>query len=197
LRATDDLIINYRLVPKVIQSLASKHDPFRDPVLKGSCIVYKRALPFLQGGSGFLLSRALARSMLELETDFFQHCKMPEDVYLSNMLVRKANLSWRDVTSSYFVGTDFSARFFSSLMDGNTDWFPRCPSVRAMLSRGCRRFRGSLRDIVFFHSEGNMSLSYRKEIWRRLQVTPLNIVFWMRFQKPNLCRGVPFPAGGV
>jgi hypothetical protein len=63
-RGTDDTLLNLRRLPSYVAELGARCDPWRDAVVRGDCVVYNSSPVYLQGGAGFLCSRAAAARIL-------------------------------------------------------------------------------------------------------------------------------------
>jgi hypothetical protein len=77
-----------------LNSLSAKNDPYEVPMIKGNCLEQDDRLgAYLQGGSGYLISRAAATKILHVQEEFF-NATGEEDVVISRMIVRAAGVSF-------------------------------------------------------------------------------------------------------
>jgi hypothetical protein len=83
-RGVDDSIMNLPRLPSFLGDLNSRFDPLTDVVVRGDCVMSKGYL-FIQGGSGFICSRAAARRLNNI-TAFMKVWALAEDVTMGLFL---------------------------------------------------------------------------------------------------------------
>lgn len=169
-RGTDDVIINFAKLDNFTSMLESKYDPNRDAVVLGHCI--SRALhkkdrkpnqqtSWIQGGSGFVMSRAAALRMAPL-TEWLLELDatndLEEDVAIP-FLMEHVGISLYNSSCCSFVGHDFRLIERSRAVKGQLGTLTSCPETQRELEemtsvdkRDCRRILCQASDVVFFHS---------------------------------------------
>jgi hypothetical protein len=102
----DDSIVDLTNLQNMVSNLEMKYDPIIDPVMKGNCFFQKWIQKsFLQGGSGYILSRRACQLIIEnISTDFwFYKFSYPDDRTTMNF-VKILNITIADTSSSFFFG---------------------------------------------------------------------------------------------
>jgi hypothetical protein len=158
-RGTDDTIINFRRMPSFLAELESEYDPYNDAVVRGDCVVYKDSPIYLQGGSGYLCSRAAARLIADNLNMFLSMWIMAEDTTFGPFLdalgiVRKS-------CSGAFMGHGPNVMSVPSKLDP-ARYARACPPLN--LSRWpVPHHLARVKDILVFHKKDNAG--------KKLQVT--------------------------
>jgi hypothetical protein len=185
-RACDDTIINFVNLFPFIQSLDRRWQPRTQPVVLGSCIDAAR-WSYLQGGSGFLLSRFAADQLIDERDAFIAGMDRPEDVYF-NTLLDATGVSLRSATCEFFMGHDVNTKHRRIITERNFDLLPSCPKKRSIGKKQCRPFVVPLNDLVFWHQQYK-NASFRQAIaWAKMIVAlPRNVHWWSKRGKPHLC----------
>ena len=157
-RTTDDCFVNVNNIDSYINYLNTLGDPFTDVMVEGNCVGL-----FLQGGSGWTMSRKAAEKYLEFYTDskVSQEClHLPDDCSITNYL-KYVNVSLIQSTSHFFHGhgdyyIDFE-QFDKNLEAGTLNKFlQQCPNEVAIkkISDKCDPFLEPIQNIVFLHFIG-------------------------------------------
>jgi hypothetical protein len=201
-RATDDIIVNFALFPIWLRSIASRYRPLCDRAIIGNCLHGDdHGGGFLQGGSGFMISRGSLPILLEIQPVFFARlannsAPIAEDVLLPRLMVEAANLTFFEATSPYITGNRIHYPHEAILLSGNIHRLPACPALSDIPTEGCRPHLTSVKDIVVFHNDGGYSPDRIAAIWNRLQSMPNNLMFWIKGMWPQLCllSGIEIPA---
>jgi hypothetical protein len=187
-RATDDTIINFRNFGPYMRYIEDSYNPWNQSVIIAHCIDSRR-FSYLQGGSGFLISRHMAQQLGALEQTFFRDLKLPEDVFFSNRVFDHLNLSYESSTSPYFIGHDIYDGHQLAILKGRLDALPPCPDIKGLWVRKCRRFISPLQDVVFWHREGGAgNLTQTLEYFHNAMSQPRYVMWWMNRARPYLCR---------
>jgi hypothetical protein len=100
-RGIDDSFVNMRRLPSFISELSEQFDPLSDLVLRGDCVV-SNGVRFIQGGSGFLCSRAAARRLNNI-SEFLRLWSGAEDVTMAR-LIDAVGIGVRESCSGAFMG---------------------------------------------------------------------------------------------
>ena len=109
LSSCDDLYINLEGFNQMLADLEQKYNPRKDIVLKGQ-IVERLNKSYLQGGTGYLFSRAAAIKFLPFATEWLNHIYR-EDDYHSWEIIKDLGLSPDDTLTPYMFGSDLKALF--------------------------------------------------------------------------------------
>lgn len=138
-RGVDDTFVNMNEFPRFFTSLP---DPTGKPLLYGDCIDY--GTPFLHGGSGILMSREMAKILLNHSVEWLKNVEHPEETYFSKL-----------IESAGFNVTDFGSPYFMGLFNKNNrelDEIPKC-SKSFKNKHKCPNFVSSIKKTVFFHDK--------------------------------------------
>jgi hypothetical protein len=100
-RGICDSFLNLKRLPSFLSELTESFNPWTDSVVRGDCVV-SRGILFLQGGSGFLCSRAAAQRMNNI-TQFLQLWVGYEDATMGPFL-KSVGISIHDSCSGAFMG---------------------------------------------------------------------------------------------
>lgn len=167
-------------LPGFIAELNSKHDPTRDCVILGNCVSFSPGTGFLQGGSGWLLSRRAAELIAPLRDEFARQIDAADDVCF-NWILDRIGISLQSATSGAFIGHDIHAAFGGGL--------PACEEEEEG-NDACATFTAPLRGVVFWHEQltENVRLAATIERARQAFASPPNVHFWMDGQFVRLCR---------
>jgi hypothetical protein len=90
-----------RRLPSFLSELSEKYNPLTDVVVRGDCVVNENIL-FLQGGSGFICSRAAARLLTDLTT-FMELWEIAEDTTFG-LFLDAIGIGVRNCCSGAFMG---------------------------------------------------------------------------------------------
>jgi hypothetical protein len=189
-RASDDGLINFDNLAPYLAYLDRKYKPLTESIIIGNCID-SRKFSYLQGGTGYLISRHLAERMHILEGDYFQNLKQPEDVYFSDRVFKAFNLSLTESTSPFFLGHDVYDGHLNALLRGQGEALPLCPNLSAVWTKTCQKFIVPLQDTVFWHREGYVSdLNDSIDYFRLFMGQPRHVMWWINRARPYLCRAM-------
>jgi hypothetical protein len=100
-RAIDDTVINLRRVRSFLNGLNAEFDGRRDVIVRGNCVVFQGII-YIQGGSGFVCSRAAAR-LLNNVTRFLAQWRIAEDTTMGPFL-DSLGIGARNCCSGAFMG---------------------------------------------------------------------------------------------
>jgi hypothetical protein len=177
----DDILINFDLLPDFMSELDRKHDPIRDVVVRGDCIVNGPVYP--QGGGGFVISRRAVERLVPFGNyaiwGFWQAC---QDVRIGQVMNQVfSGTSW--YTSTAFLGCQLNELDFESAQNRHFTGLPTCPNAMQFSQKHCRRFVAPVRQLVFFHigpafHNGPGWLEKRVAIAHNLWSAPPQVSFW-------------------
>lgn len=176
--ANDDNLIDLETTSKYINSLLHQYDPDKEIVVKGSCVGLDP--PFLQGGTGFLMSRYAAKLILKnfdsyMKNDFHQY---PED-FAFNKLIHILNISF-DTCSAPMIGHGFP-----SLDHFKYENMKNCKGIKNIESK-CFIDPLPIEDIIGYH-DNNIIEGY--EHLRNLQKLRGKNVKWYNLRySAGLCK---------
>ena len=123
LMSTDDVIIDYLHFPKLVYTLNSKYDTNNDIVILGNCLKIKPHVLFLQGGSGYIFTRAGAKQFLKYGSIWVKTAYGADDVAFTKFL-RYLKMSCRQSMCPYMIG-HLPKALLTPIDD--TDQLPVCP----------------------------------------------------------------------
>lgn len=185
-RAVDDSIINFDNLVPFMRWVEARYDPLTQDVALGNCIDLKR-YSYIQGGSGVIFSRSLAKKIVSRMDVFIEKLNKYEDVFLSRFL-ETLNVSITASTSEFFIGHDIYSEHTEMMWNNTLDLLPPCPKLSMIWRRKCRAFVSPVQDLVFWHREGgNTSLEQTIRHAKRAMSLPRRINWWLREGRPHLC----------
>ena len=186
-RGTDDVYINFSRLERYVAFLSAKYDPFEQPLVFGNCIPDSQfgVDGFIQGGSGWIVSRALAVKLFLVFPLFMDMLNSGDDIVFARVLSR-LNVSVSGSASSAFLGHDLTE--LASVLNGSFVP-PVCPTLRDIDAWQCAKFIGRLSDVVFFHETKVRKSSCMpiREDALRLQSLPGNYCFYFNASWPRIC----------
>jgi hypothetical protein len=191
-RGTDDVIINFPLLRGVITELGEHRDPTREAIYAGNCINVERGpvrRPFLQGGSGYLMSRFGCQQLAGQSKVLMLHSDFEEDQSIGEVLGVTLGVNPRDMTSSHFLGYMFSEHQEVILTSGQYDMLPGCPEITDNIAyRGrCRQFLRPLNEVVFFHQSRKEFRAATLELAQAVFASPTRVKWWVSGYKAEIC----------
>lgn len=137
-RGVDDTFVNMNEFPRFFTSLP---DPTGKPLMYGDCI--ESSKPFLHGGSGILLSREMAKLLLNHSAEWLKNIETPEEEYFSKL-----------IESAGFNVTDFGSPYFMGIFNKNNRELNEIPICKIKESdRKCPNFVSNVKKTVFFHDK--------------------------------------------
>jgi hypothetical protein len=155
-RGTDDTIFNFRRLPSFISELEEIYDPQTEFVVRGDCVVYNNGPVYLQGGSGFLCSRAAAKLIVKNLDRFLEMWTMAEDTTFGRFL-DEIGIGVRNSCSGAFMGhgpISLTVRTNSN----PTRFMKTCPPQN--LSRiPIPRHLDKMKDLLVYHKKDNVGRS--------------------------------------
>ena len=101
---TDDVLADPERIETLVIELASKYDTNKDLMVKGNCMYINSSKElYIQGGTGFIISRAFARRFLEIAPQWIKITNKPDDILIENAL-HHMGLSSCNASSPYMIG---------------------------------------------------------------------------------------------
>ena len=146
-RLVDDSYVNIPYLSEMLSHLTKNYDYLSDIVIWGNCI--EVGLPFLQGGSGFLLSYKAATVFKSYSLEWIRQMNTFEDFHFSNFLYKIQYPIW-NASSPYFLGHLFSTAYNTILKYTTKYPINQCDFYHYHLNK-CRLFYAPLSHVVFFH----------------------------------------------
>lgn len=122
---TDDTSIDMLAATKMIRELDQKNNPFYDNVLQGHCITSLQ-YTYLQGGAGYLMSRPVAKLLVDHADEWLEQIKADDDFY-SNSIREWAGLTYQQTASHYFLGHIIKENFEHAFKQ---KVYPKCNKTR-------------------------------------------------------------------
>jgi hypothetical protein len=205
-RGTDDTFLVMRNLPDYIGELNRKYDARTDRVVFGNCLnmdasinkkyrLIKERWIFLQGGAGFLMSRAAVEAGRKvLNEAWVRNISRPEDYLVSRILFQVLGFSSWQATSPYFLGMSFPEKQVELILSNSVEKLPPCPKPSDKSCPGCRGFVAPVKWLVAFHGHGSEAdLSQIESLLGKLLDQPVNVMWWMKEYDPMLCYGKKIP----
>jgi hypothetical protein len=143
-RGTDNSFINFVMLPSFMRRLESSNRPRHSFTVLGNCIPLGC---FLQGGSGYLMSRFAVVRFVAHADELLRATTLPEDLAFGRMLVF-LNASMAAATTPAALGRRLGDTHLAALLAGRKSDLMPCNLQRWGC---CRAVAGRLRDVVFYH----------------------------------------------
>ena len=83
---TDDVSVDVDGLEMIIEELNQKYDTEKDYVLKGQCMYYEKEF-YLQGGTGYIMSRAAARQLIEYGPRWIANMNYYDDLKIKDFRI--------------------------------------------------------------------------------------------------------------
>lgn len=189
-RGTDDTIVDKDNLRIMVAQLNTKYDR-NDTVFLGNCIdipTDNGCMPFIQGGSGILMSRRAVEVMIPLIEKRLHVVHEPDDLILADAM-NEANCDWQEATSEYFMGLSIGAM---PKIEKN-EKIRACPPLHRSwkVQKKCKPQMPSIRNLVFYHEQihvENDNLEMQRR-WEILKNAPITTKFYMNYGIVEICRG--------
>jgi len=186
-RCTDDVFVNFEALPEFLRQLDRKYDPLKAFVALGNCIQ-----AFVQGGSGWVLSRFAATRFVLQQDHLLRMTRNADDLAFTNWL-RMFNVSLLPTNSGAILGRHFIGSDLTALLRRDISGIMTCRPVPRENGR-CQTTLVPVRRIVFYHemSPGRDledGLLTAQAMW---SANP-SLFWWQAESWPKLCvHKVPF-----
>jgi hypothetical protein len=181
---TDNAFLFLENLKEMLADLSRQWQPEEESVILGNCMSQGGRPPFLQGGTGWLMSRKAVGDFLKIAPVWFQETSTSEDVHFTAAM-RQINLSVKEATSPYFLG-QYLYKDDYDLMEGfNFSKLYECPKVNRILCTACKPFVAPFRKIVFFH---HLSLMRLRRPPHPMAVYPADLGWYMCDEFPHFCK---------
>jgi hypothetical protein len=196
-RGTDDAIINWDNVPEFMRTLSVRYFARKDPVILGHCISSPAGKGFIQGGSGWLISRRAAEMLEPLWGEWVSGMNWSDDWSFPDYMNR-FNLDVWNSTSEFFLGHDIKHGDSAALSSKNYNSLPDCRPFDQLPQKFCRQFTAPLRNVVFFHEQltPDFNINPTLEKSQLAFAAPSTVHFYMEEADVRLCKQQPIQAQG-
>lgn len=140
---TDDVFVDSKRINTFAITLGKKYNTEYDFILLGNCIS-KGEFSFIQGGSGYIMTRAMAREFISYSERWLRESSGPDDFEMSRFLSYLKKFP-RDATSPFMCGHNLH-----ELKRKNIDIrkLPLCPNYYDSV---CNQGVAKLEDLFFIH----------------------------------------------
>lgn len=120
----DDVFVDSSRVDELAEKLGRKYDTDNDLVFLGNCLRHNNHLEtFLQGGSGYILTRKMAEKFVELSAQWINDTRSYDDLEV-NKFLNYLNQTPKDAAAPYMAGFGFPMLDYG---DFNFDNLKTCP----------------------------------------------------------------------
>jgi hypothetical protein len=207
-RCADDAFLAVKNLVEYLDRLNMKYDARKEPVVFGNCLYVKsiwlmhygitnETWAYLQGGAGYLLSRAAVEAARKcLTPGWVRTIRRPEDYDVSIGIFEALPFTARQATTPYFLGTSILNDHLELVKNGEIEKLPRCPGLSDVSKTypQCREFVSPVKWIVAFHFDGRESnLSRKIDLMEMFLAQPVNVMWRMRYKDAELCYGTEIP----
>ena len=194
---SDDVFIKIENLDLIVQELNSKYDTFKDHVILGHCIeLYKdnkkkrkkkrkkkyEKMIYLQGGSGYIMSRYTAQAIVDLGTNFISTVNIYDDLAWT-YYIKLFNLTSSAISSPYLYGHIHAK---DRIMKQKT--YPICPNISELPKTQCygqQLFKAETLSV--FHCS-DLKILYRYvTAWNSLMKRYPNLYYYYGRVRINYC----------
>ena len=140
---TDDVFVDYERINNLAMELGNKYDSEKDFILLGNCIA-KGPFSFVQGGSGYIMTRAMARQFVIFSERWLKEAIGPDDFEMSRFMSYLNQIPC-NATCPYMCGHNLG-----DLINKNIDLrkLPVCPSYYESV---CMQGVNKIEDLYIIH----------------------------------------------
>ena len=192
--ATDDIIIDVEAIDRMIYELEQKFDPDENIVFKGNCLY--NGLYYLQGGSGYLMSRIATEIFVNKYSDTWLQNVFIYDDFYSNNIREFFNLGIEETSCGYMIGNWF---FNNSLKKGfYKKVVEKCSDVTYKTTRGegkCGTEKYPINKLVGLHLIQHKTTANIHESMKYIleaKEKDNSLYFYFLDKAAEFCRGEPF-----
>ena len=186
LSVTDDVKINTHNLHRMMKWFNQKYNSKKDIVVKGHAIDLL-PITFLQGGSGFIISRKAAEKILNMKYWILYESFLVDDMRFSEVW-KRLGVRIREASSGFFIGHQFH-NLMDELIERNYRLIPQCPLFNPQQSCGSKFHH--LRDLTIFHTIWNhtqLELAAKSLFSHKI---PSNLYWYQNVMFPVVCK-MPF-----
>lgn len=156
----DDVIVDIPRIDNFISFLKHEYNTFADLSMLGSCQTTRNNISFLQGGTGYIMTRRMASEFIKHAYRWVRESSGPDDVEITRFL-NYVGKKPSDGAIPYMCGHGL---FDLRLKKTRIDRFKKCPKV---YDNSCKQGVFKLEDIYIFHPRTRIELGFR--IWENFQ----------------------------
>lgn len=143
---TDDLYFDVDAIDPMLNDFSKQYNTERDVVFKGHIVDFGKCV-FLQGGSGWIVSRAGCRKIVKVGYEWVRRLFRPDDM-ATHELRGMLNLSIPETATHYMFGHYFKENVKFGFWKGNVTLCPeKVPNYRAWPNNKLH----PLKELVGFH----------------------------------------------
>jgi hypothetical protein len=149
--------------------------------LWGNCVENRDGI-FLQGGSGYFMSRCTATALLRASGDYLANLTQPEDVAFTGLMERAGVSSMIRATSEFIMGQYTKPVRVEAMDTMDIAALPKCAAVRP--AHGCRDFLERFNRVAVFHRLSRLEVVGRP---RPAYEYPDNVYWFQDGEFSDLC----------
>lgn len=183
-RLVDDCYVNMIKLHLLINYLDTTYNSNSDIAVLGNCVEVE--VPFLQGGSGFLMSRRAAYLFTAYSYEWLRTMSTLEDWHFTNFLSKIGWSMW-NASSPFFLGHLFKVtqdQVTTNYFYPGQSYLQNC-TFTAYTFPFCRPFYAPMQNVVFFHDPDHKLNHLEMEHF--LHVFAKNVYFSQRIQNADVC----------
>jgi hypothetical protein len=193
IRTTEDAFVHLKRLPQMIRELETLFDPLTDFVFKGQPIPLSEQMLYVQGGSGWIMSR--------FACEFYRdHRKSIDETYVAmgigddvmpTILCGLRHIKWTEMESDKWSGITLSDEANQRLVDSDYSNLPICPTTKFQQNDG--RPGRALKDLVVWHS-GRPEMMTVVAGYRVTAEAPSDVMLIHAHAAMTMCRSDPAQA---
>ena len=173
LRATHDVFINEESFEKFTSSILAEYEPREEIIILGNVVDNR----YLQGGSGFLMSRrAVEHIMMNWNSLFDKFSVHKEDDLAFGEWMSERGLL-EGANSLFFVGHSFVPYQVSDVRFGKTGFY-KCPDGRSL---------GRVKDLLVIHQQEQRFVSHHRIVMRNCLRSDNDLWWYQDGLSPKVC----------
>lgn len=183
---TDDVYVDVNKLDKVTRSYAKKYNTKKEIKVFGNCVYIKKSkksysFAYLQGGVGYIFSRAAAKLAVENGPKWIESIKR-EDDFDFNVLLDMMNISIRETAFSIGTGNIFT----HDIYPGFENNISKCAGNEYL--EQCNSGLNPLADIVAVHSDNTEKTKAWIKIISELSSKSDRYYWWQNGTFPTICK---------
>jgi len=179
---TDDVYVDLENLKEFINDMYSYGDPKTEPMVFGHCIDVEWV--YLQGGSGYILSRRAAELMIRYGYEHMNALFEYDDIYFTRWFM-KLGISMYETSSDRVIGHDFLGSNVHQIISHDWGRFPTCPETLDSVYCKVGPFR--INRLAIFHQKSHQSaIDFGRAVGKR--DIPNNIYWYQKGLFNYLCK---------
>ena len=184
--ATDDIVVDIDNLDKLVSYLDNKYDTNRDLVFEGHCFS-KPKYSYLQGGTGFIMSRAACKKFLEYGKEWITEMDNLDDISFQK-ITKLFNLHDNQTLNPFMYGHNFQQNMKKGFY--NKSHIDKCPTT--LRKHSCGNMLVPLTYITCLHSSSQYDSYLIMQSIIDANFHQNDLYFYYNSIYIMICRGSPY-----